>query len=542
MRGQLICGFGILLLALVALATASIFQVRTIQKRLDDIIDVNGVKEQYAIDFRGSVHDRSIALRDVLLVDPGELPTVVGRIQQLGDVYARAQQPLDQMFAANAEIAPSERVIFARVNAARIRAMPFIDEVIGRERSGDSDGARRALLDEARPAFVEWLAAINALIDFEQARSAQQGIEARRISANFRTFMSALATIACALCLAVAFLIVRNISRTLGADPRDVIAFADAIREGDLSGDVDVRSGDSSSVMATLIRMRGTLADIVAQVHVAAQGVSTASREIAQGYADLGERTQRQAKAIEEATGALIETDTSVAENADNAKHADALSKQACATASEGGAAIRGVTASMHSIRASSGRIGEIIGVIDSFAFQTNLLALNAAVEAARAGPHGRGFAVVASEVRKLAQHSAEAAREVKSLVEDSVSCVNEGTHQVDAAGRTIAKVMTSSGEVMTIMGEISQACLGQSQQTSEVRAMIDHLERATQQNVALVEQSTAAAASLQGQSDALLATIAIFRLAGMANRQRGYSADQSGQHRMIQARHSLAV
>ncbi|WP_322104265.1 methyl-accepting chemotaxis protein [Paraburkholderia sp. J41] len=538
-RGQLIGGFGVLLLALVALAAVSLYQVRNIRMRLDDIIDVNGVKERYAINFRGSVHDRSIAVRDVLLVSPADLPGVVDHIQQLAGDYERSAQPLDRLFAANAGIVPAERAIYARINAARERTMPLVGDIIARQRSGDTEGARRVLLDEARPAFIEWLAGINALIDFEEARSEKQGAEARRISADFNLFMGLLAAIACALGTGTAWFVVRNIGRTLGADPRDLIAFAEAIRGGDLARDVALQENDTASVMATVARMRDTLAEIVAQVRGAAEGVSEASHEIAQGNADLGERTGRQASALEQANSALSEFDASVAANAGNAKHADALSKQASTTASDGGLAVGRVTESMHGIRTSSARIGEIIAVINSIAFQTNILALNAAVEAARAGSHGRGFAVVASEVRKLAQHSAEAASEVKSLVEDSVSRVNEGTREVDAAGATIAKVVTSSGDVMSIMGEINDACRAQTQQIGEVRDMIDHLERATQQNVALVEQSGSAVASLQAQAGTLLATVDLFTLARHA--QTAVSPQRAGKPHAAGSKRSSA-
>ncbi|WP_107708253.1 MULTISPECIES: methyl-accepting chemotaxis protein [unclassified Paraburkholderia] len=512
-RGQLVMGFGATLATLIALAVVAIFQVQSIRMRLDDIIDVNGVKERYAINFRGSVHDRSIALRDVLLVDSKELPSVVQHITRLANDYERSDEPLSQLFANNRDILPAERQIFSRINSARDRTLPLIEDVISRQRAGDTEGARRILLGDARPAFVEWLASINQLIDLEQARSEQEGAGARQTSKDFRLFLGWLTLLACGLSAIVAWLVVRNIDRSIGADPRDVIAFADAIREGNLSREVVLRERDTSSVMATVARMRDTLAGIVAEVRQAAQGVSVATCEMAQGNDDLGARTGRQASALEQATTALSEFDASVAANASNAMHADALAKQASATAGEGGAAVDRLVDAMQGISASSNRIGEILAVIDSIAFQTNILALNAAVEAARAGNTGRGFAVVASEVRTLAQRSADAAKEVKTLIEESESRVKEGSQQVHAAGDTMSNVVSSSVNVTTIMSDINEACHAQTRQIGEVRDMIVHLERATQQNVALAEQSGATASSLQEQANALLAAVDIFKL-----------------------------
>ncbi len=181
-------GFGATLATLIALAVVAIFQVQSIRMRLDDIIDVNGVKERYAINFRGSVHDRSIALRDVLLVDSKELPSVVQHITRLANDYERSDEPLSQLFANNRDILPAERQIFSRINSARDRTLPLIEDVISRQRAGDTEGARRILLGDARPAFVEWLASINQLIDLEQARSEQEEpgrVRPARISASF---------------------------------------------------------------------------------------------------------------------------------------------------------------------------------------------------------------------------------------------------------------------------------------------------------------------------------------------------------------------
>jgi methyl-accepting chemotaxis protein len=517
-RGRLIAGFGSVLVAVIALAAIAIFQVENVRMRLDDIIDVNGVKERYAINFRGSVHDRSIAVRDVTLVPADELPKVIDHINSLEADYERSARPFSQIFEQATDVTPEERQIYGRITAARERTIPLISRIIELQKSGDTDGARKLLLADARPAFVDWLAAINTMIDYEESLSQDEGERAREISKQFRLLMATLTALACLFSAGVASLVVRNITRSLGADPRDMIAFAESIEAGDLSRRAPVRTGDTSSVMATVTRMRNNLADIVQQVRQAAHGVADASREIAQGNGDLDERTHGQAAALEQATNALGKFDASVQSNADNAVHADELAKRASVTASEGGDAVGRVVDTMHGINTSSNRIGEIISVIDSIAFQTNILALNAAVEAARAGAQGRGFAVVAGEVRVLAQRSAEAAREVKTLVQESSARVNEGTRLVDDAGSTIAEVVSSSGSVTTIMSEINDACRQQTQQISEVRAMIDQLENGTRQNVALVQQSGAAADALLEQAERLLTAVGVFKLDGSAS------------------------
>ncbi|XQM31444.1 methyl-accepting chemotaxis protein [Burkholderia gladioli] len=513
-RGKLVLSFGMMLLGMVALAIIAVVQVQNIRERLDDIIDLNGVKERYAINFRGSVHDRSIALRDVILVGPDELPTVVEHIRKLQRDYEESARPFETVFLPSDNVSPEEKSIYQGIRRAQAQAMPLIDQVIELQTQGQSDAARKVLLDGARPALVAWLAAINTMIDFEESLSANEGLEAREISREFKIVMAAITALACALGLGIAWLVTRNIAATLGADPREMIEFAEAIRGGNLSVPSPARGEDEASVMAAVTKMRDSLAEIVARVREAADGVVQASREIAHGTNDLSARTSKQAVALEQATHALGEFDASVSENASNASHADQLANQASSKAGNGGDAVGRVVNTMRDIDSSSHRIGEIIGVIDAIAFQTNILALNAAVEAAKAGGHGRGFAVVAGEVRILAQKSAAAAKEIKSLVRDSNARVSDGGRLVEVAGSTIAEVIQSSRNVTSIMSEINDTCRLQTHRIGEVRGMIEQLEDSTQQNAALVEQSSTATEMLVSQAERLLETVSVFRTA----------------------------
>jgi methyl-accepting chemotaxis protein len=512
-RARLIAGFGVALIALVALTVIAISRVEMVRARLDDIIDVNGVKERYAINFRGSVHDRSIAVRDVTLVSTAELPSVIDHIHALASQYQESAGPLAKIYAERTDITAEERAIYARVNAAREQSLPLIQQVISLQQAGDIGGARKILLDDARPALVEWLAGINALIDYQEHLNQQESAEARKISTDFRWLMSVLTLLACGVGIAIVYATVRNITQALGAEPSDVVELAESIRAGNLARRIELRRGDTSSVIAAMARMQQRLAEIVTQMRDAAQGVAVATEQITLGNADLSTRTERQAAELEQASGALEEFDSSVAANAQSAGNADELAKHASATSAQGGTAVGQVVNTMRAISESSNRIEDIIAVIDSIAFQTNLLALNAAVEAARAGAEGRGFAVVASEVRMLAQRSAAAAKEIKELIGASSARISEGERQVDAAGATISNIVEASQRVTHIMEAMHQACRAQTQQIGEVRGVIGNLEQNTQQNVTLVQQSAAAAKTLKEQAQGLLDSAQVFTL-----------------------------
>jgi len=314
--------------------------------------------------------------------------------------------------------------------------------------------------------------------------------------------------------LLIIFLVSRAISAPVARAARMLGEIADG--NGDLTRRMPVESGDEVGALAEAFnRFVSSLNRIIGDVRGSTNTIAVATREIASGNLDLSSRTETQASSLEETASAMEQLTSTVRQNADNARQANALVTVASELARKGGGVVGEVVSTMGEISAASGRISEIIGVIDGIAFQTNLLALNAAVEAARAGEHGRGFAVVASEVRNLAQRSASAAREIKTLIGDSVAKVEAGSQLVDSAGATMQEIVASVGKVVELVRDISAASEEQSDGIAQVNVAITQMDSSTQQNAALVEQAAAAAQSLQEQAAALANVVSVFRLEG---------------------------
>ncbi len=303
----------------------------------------------------------------------------------------------------------------------------------------------------------------------------------------------------------------RNIYRQLGGEPEYASEIVRRIGAGDLGVQVALKTGDRDSLLAAMQHMQQSLSGTVSQIRQATDTIATAAGEIASGNLDLSGRTESQASALEQTAASMEELTATVKQNADNAQQANQLALSASSVAVEGGAVVRQVVQTMESISSSSKKVVDIIGVIDGIAFQTNILALNAAVEAARAGEQGRGFAVVAGEVRTLAQRSAAAAKEIKSLIADSVEKVDSGSALVGQAGATMEQIVASVKRVTDIVGEISAASAEQTAGIEQIHQAITQLDQSTQQNAALVEQASAAAASLQQQSQQLVGAVAVF-------------------------------
>jgi len=305
-----------------------------------------------------------------------------------------------------------------------------------------------------------------------------------------------------------------GLSRSIVQPIRQASSCAQAISEGDLTQQIEVNGRDETAeLLGKLKGMQASLVKVVANVRQGSESVATASAQIAHGNQDLSARTESQASALEQTAASMEELGSTVRQNADNARQANQLAQSASTVAIKGGEVVAQVVDTMKGINDSSKKISDIISVIDGIAFQTNILALNAAVEAARAGEQGRGFAVVASEVRSLAGRSADAAKEIKTLISDSVGRVEQGSALVDQAGVTMTEVVSSIRRVTDIMGEISAASSEQSAGVAQVGEAVTQMDHATQQNAALVEEMAAAASSLKGQAQDLVETVSAFKL-----------------------------
>ena len=402
----------------------------------------------------------------------------------------------------------------ALYDALKVARKAFIDKrngVIALLRQGKLAEGQERFQNVLQPAVGDYKAALAAFNGHQKkvVDAGISGIEER--NRNNRWLMLVAAAFGIALSALGATLIVRSITRPLG----DAVTVADAVAKGDLTTRIEVQSSDETGrLLAALRSMNGSLSEVVGRVREASTSIGGASSQIAAGNLDLSSRTEEQASRLQETAASMEQLTSTVRQNGDHARQANQLAASASDVAAKGGEVVSRIVATMNEIDASSKRIADITGVIDSIAFQTNILALNAAVEAARAGEQGRGFAVVASEVRSLAQKSADAAKEIKTLIEDSVAKVDQGAALVNGAGKTMDEVVVAVTKVTDIMRQISAASVEQTSGIEQVNTAITQMDHATQQNAALIEESAAAAQAMADQVQGLIRAVSIFTLA----------------------------
>jgi len=503
---RLVGAFGTLVALLLATVTAALLHMGTMRAATSDItsnwlpsVELVNQMNTVVSDFRTSEARHIMNTDDKAMAGIEKtMANELAKFEKLRSAYT----PL----ISSAE----ERKLYEKFAAEWAQYLQVHEQIMPLSRKNENEQAKALLDGPSQKIFESANATLDLLIDLNHKGAMESSESSERAHANARNTMLAFAAACVALAAIGALWIIRSITRPLN----QAVDISRAVAGGDLSLQFEASGrSETSLLLASLKEMQTSLAKVVANVRQNSESVATASAQIAQGNNDLSQRTEEQASALEQTAASMEELGATVKQNADNAKQANQLALSASTVAIKGGDVVSQVVDTMKGINDSSKKIADIISVIDGIAFQTNILALNAAVEAARAGEQGRGFAVVASEVRSLAGRSAEAAKEIKSLINTSVERVEQGTLLVDQAGATMSEVVTAIKRVTDIMGEISAASNEQSTGVAQVGEAVTQMDQATQQNAALVEESAAAAESLKGQAQQLVQAVAVFKL-----------------------------
>ena len=511
---RLAAGFGLLVLMFIGVSVYSIFTARGIDQRLSENSNFNSVVQRAAINFRGSAHDRSIAVRDVVLAPTEEaLQRENQTIERLAKFYADSNTTLQAALQAASSVPPEVAPLLQDIEAIEDRTVRTTQRIIELVKDGAHRDASKLLWDEAKPQYEQWLAAINRLIDFLEVRINDNTQAANSASSHLPNVMLGLCLLAVVASAIISFFLNRSILGDLGAEPTQVREVIHAMQKGNLTVQIPVKDEDTHSVMAALRNMRTSLHFLVSAVRDNIQLVHGISDDITQGNHNLETRSAESSRNLKRTATNIDALTQTLHQSADAASQANQLATQAASTAQRGGEVMGDVVQTMQTIQGSSQKIADITNVIDSIAFQTNILALNAAVEAARAGEQGRGFAVVATEVRQLAQRCANAAREIKVLISNSVQQVADGSQLVQDAGETMQEIVQSVSRVNDIIAEISAATDDQSSGFAQVTQAITVLEQVTMQNNSLVSDSSKSANALQSQAQQLTKLVSRFQL-----------------------------
>ncbi len=511
-RAKLTLAFTGLAVMVLLVAGLSLKSLGSANQRFINFVNGINARSQVAGHLRVAVDRRAIAARNLVLVtQAADLNLEKALVTQAHEDVRSDMAKLKEMMASATDVKEKGRALVAEMDKIEQAYGPVALAIVNLALNQQKEQAITKMNNECRPLLAALSKAAAEYSDYTGARSAELTQEGEALYSQQRAYLIAACVLAFMAAAGAGLVVTRSITGPLS----QAVRMAEAVAAGDLTVQVGAQGKDEVSVLiGALGRMSHALGGIVSQVRLSSDSIATGSSQIATGNADLSQRTEQQASALQQTAATMEELNSTVRNNADNAKQANQLALGASGVAVKGGEVVGQVVQTMKGINDSSRKIADIISVIDGIAFQTNILALNAAVEAARAGEQGRGFAVVAAEVRSLAHRSADAAKEIKTLITNSVERVEQGTLLVDQAGKTMEEIVGSIKRVSDIVGEISAASVEQSSGVSQVGEAVTQMDQATQQNAALVEQSAAAAESLKQQAHHLVQAVAVFKVA----------------------------
>ncbi len=502
---RLSLGFGAVLTLLALLFGLGLQSLNQMREQLHQIVNDSNVKTAAAYELAIEIRTLSNAFSNIILGDDAGIPREKETIAAAREKYGKAWALLKER-----AVTDEDKALMAEVEATITRSRPINNKAIEVRMEGKKDEAAEILAKQIDPSTQAIVAGMGKIVEHEKDSAAKAAEHAEMEYVSARNLMIGIGTLAIILGGLIGWFSMRSITRPIG----EAVKVAKTVASGDLSSRIEIHSKDETGQLLQALKdMNDNLLNIVSQVRSGTDAIATASSQIASGNLDLSARTEEQAGSLEETASSMEELTSTVKQNTDNARQANQLAQSASGVAIKGGAVVAQVVETMESIKGSSKKIVDIIGVIDGIAFQTNILALNAAVEAARAGEQGRGFAVVAAEVRSLAQRSAAAAKEIKELIGDSVDKVDVGSKLVDQAGVTMDEVVDSVRRVTDIMNEIAAASEEQSSGIEQVNQAISQMDQVTQQNAALVEEAAAASQAMREQADNLARVVGVFKL-----------------------------